>query len=195
MKLVITLALLIPFASSLAQTPWTLKKNDDGIRIYTRMVPDSKLKEYKAMVQIAAPMQSILNELLEAPKYTGDCISGESYYVTQKGADQHVFYAIKKLPWPVRDRDVVTLLTVEQLSDNTVKLHIESHPQGVPVQENAIRIQEVKGFWLLEERDGITTVTQQLHIDPEGSLPPLVTNSLLIKGPYKTFSDLQQIGS
>ncbi|MDC8005237.1 START domain-containing protein [Aureisphaera galaxeae] len=194
-RIVFTLALIFQSFLVFAQTPWTLKKDASGIRIYTRMVPDSKLKEYKAMTQVDVPLQSILDELLDAPKYTEEPISGESYYVTQKGENQHVFYALKKLPWPIKNRDVVTQLTVERISSKKVMLHIESLPDGIPIVENAIRIQQVEGFWLLEEEDGTTTITQQLYLDPEGSLPPVVTNSLLIKGPYKTFSHLQQIGS
>lgn len=194
-RIILTLVFVFQIALLFGQTPWTLKKNNDGIRIYTRMVPESQLKEFKAMTQVEVPLQLILDELLEAPKYDGNSVSGTSYYVTQTGSNTHVFYAMKKLPWPVRNRDVVTQLTVERISENKVKLHIESLPDGIPSKENAIRIQEVKGFWLLEETNGSTTVTQQLYLDPEGSLPAVVTNALLIKGPYKTFSDLQQLGS
>ena len=47
------------------------------------------------------------------------------------------------------------------------------------------------GYWLLEENEGQTKVTQQLFINPEGNLPPFVINSLLIKGPYNTFKNLR----
>jgi hypothetical protein len=47
------------------------------------------------------------------------------------------------------------------------------------------------GFWLLEKIGNTTKVTQQLFINPEGSLPTFVVNSLLIKGPFKTFSELR----
>ena len=47
------------------------------------------------------------------------------------------------------------------------------------------------GHWLLEEMNGKTKVTQQLFLDPEGSLPPFIVNNLLIKGPYKTFTELK----
>ena len=194
-KSVFIIAFIFLSTLSFAQTPWSLKKDVDGIRIYTRMVPESKLKEYKAMTQVKTPLASILHELLDAPPYTGHCISGESYYVKQIGERQHVFYALKKLPWPIKDRDVVTQLTVEKISDKKVILHIKSLPKGLPEKEGAIRIKDVNGFWLLEEENGTTTITQQLYLNPEGSLPPVVTNSLLIKGPYKTFSHLQQIGS
>ena len=49
------------------------------------------------------------------------------------------------------------------------------------------------GFWLLEEKNNKTMVTQQLYLDPEGSLPPFIVNKLLVKGPYKTFSVLQDL--
>lgn len=133
-----------------------------------------------------------MSELLDAPQYTDDCEAGQSFYVSQRGQNGHVFYARKELPWPVRNRDIVTLLTVEKISSKKVKLHLESLPDGIPEKEKTIRIKELMGFWLLEEKSGKTHVTQQLFINPEGSLPSAITNALLIKGPFKTFKELQK---
>lgn len=193
MKKTVCLVILSLIAfSSIGQENWKLKKDAKGIQIYTRSLADSNFKEYKATTSIAVALKSVLNELLDAPDYTEDCKAGVSYYVSNYGENQHVFYARKDLPWPLQDRDIVTLLTVEYISDKKIKLHLESLPEGIPARGKSIRIKELMGFWLLEETDGITHITQQLHLDPEGSLPPAIVNSLLVKGPFKTFTELQK---
>jgi hypothetical protein len=177
---------------AIAQNDWGLKKDAQGIKIYTRSVNDSPIKEYKATTILNSSIDKVLSELLNAPQYTDDCESGQSFYVTRRGNNQHVFYARKELPWPVRNRDIVTLLTVQKISATKVKLHLESLPEGIPEKQKTIRIKELMGFWLLEEENGKTKVTQQLYLNPEGSLPSAITNALLIKGPFKTFTELQK---
>ncbi|NRA92241.1 MAG: hypothetical protein HRU26_06070 [Psychroserpens sp.] len=174
-----------------AQSNWTLKKEAQHIKIYTRDAQNSNLKEFKAMTTVNVSSNHILKELLEAPNYHENCEPNISYYVKEIAKDQHVFYAHKDLPWPLKDRDIVTLLTVEKIDTNTTKLVLESLPEELPSKDKTIRIRTLMGYWLLEEHDGKTTVTQKLFLDPEGSLPPFVVNSLLIKGPYQTFKDLR----
>ena len=70
---------------------------------------------------------------------------------------------------------------------------IEGLPEGIPEREKTIRIKNLMGYWLLEQKaDQETMVTQQLFLNPEGSLPAFVINSLLVKGPFKTFQDLRR---
>lgn len=175
-----------------AQSNWKLKKEAKSIKIYTRSFKDSNVKEFKATTMLKSSMEDILAELLNAPDYFDNCPSGISYKVGKLTQDKYVFYAKKDLPWPIKDRDIVTLLTVKKISENKVKLCLESLPEGLPKLDKTIRIKNLMGHWLLEERNGQTDVTQQLFFDPEGSLPPLIVNSLLIKGPYKTFSELHK---
>ena len=144
---------------------------------------------------INTPSKTILDELLEAPDYYEGCESNVSYYVKELSNNQHVFYAHKDLPWPIKDRDIVTLLTVDKIDKNTIKLTLESLPDELPKKDKTIRVKKLMGYWLLEEMDSKTMVTQQLFLDPEGSLPPFVVNNLLIKGPYKTFKDLHELVS
>lgn len=190
-KLIVFLFTLSVISLSQSQTPWKLKKADNDISIYTRSIPNKKLNEYKAVTRIDTAIENVIKELVTAPKYYKGCEPGISYYVKKLKKNQHVFYAHKDLPWPVKDRDLITLLTVEKLSDTRYKLKLESLPNAIPKKEKTIRIKELIGFWLLEEIGLTTKVTQQLYVNPEGALPTFVVNSLLVKGPFKTFSELR----
>lgn len=190
----IVLMLLLSFSIlGFSQTDWNLKKESSNIKIYTRDTSDSNLKEFKAITLIDTPSKVILDELLDAPDYYEGCESNISYYVKELENNQHVFYAHKDLPWPIKDRDIITLLTVEKIDTLTTKLTLESLPDELPKKSKTIRVKKLMGHWLLKEMDNKTLVTQQLFLDPEGSLPPFIVNNLLIKGPYKTFRKLQEL--
>lgn len=171
--------------------PWTLKKQENNISVFTRSLPGKSFKEYKAVTKIQCSLESVLDELLTAPQYSAEFMPGISYSIKEEDR-KHLFYAYQDLPWPLRDRDVVSQLTVEMLSKDTYKLTISGAPEALPEKEKALRIHDLTGFWLLE-RDGTTIkVTQQLYVDPEGSLPAIVVNGLLVDGPFKTFLQLRQ---
>lgn len=184
--------LLFSSLTSVAQSDWALKKNANAIKIYTREIPNETIDEYKAITTIDAKIESVVSELINAPQYNDTSDSGISYYVKQLSENQHVFYAHKALPWPIRDRDIITLLTVEKISDTKYKLILKSLPDAVPEKDNTIRIKNLVGHWILEEDDNKTKITQQLFVNPEGALPSFVINNLLVKGPFKTFSELRQ---
>lgn len=175
-----------------SQEQWILKKHTNNIKIYTRSSENNAFDEYKAVTSIDTSIDSILDELLMAPNYYENCPSGISHYVKAIGENQHVFYVHKTLPWPIKDRDVVTLLTVKKISKHKVKLVLEALPNEIPLKDKIIRVKTLMGYWLLEEKENKTIVTQQLFLNPEGSLPPFIVNSLLVKGPYKTFKELQK---
>ncbi|WP_299128517.1 START domain-containing protein [uncultured Winogradskyella sp.] len=171
---------------------WKLRKYENNIKILTRALPKKALDEYKAETIINNSIEAILDELLTAPSYNKSYQPGVSYYVDKVSNNQHTFYVYKALPWPIKNRDLITLLTVHRLSEHKIKLVLEGLPDALPKKDQTIRIKDLQGHWLLEEINGKTKVTQQLFVNPEGSLPPFIINLLLIKGPFKTFSHLRK---
>ena len=192
-KLVFTYISIFLSLNAFSQTEWKLRKDDNNIKIFTRGLPNENFNEYKAKTEINSPIEAVVKELLTAPSYFENCPSGISYYVKKLNTNQHVFYAHQDLPWPVKDRDLITLLTVEKLSETKYNLKLESLPNALPVKGKTIRIKKLMGYWFLKEKNKKTQITQQLFVDPEGSLPTFIVNKLLIKGPYKTFSELREI--
>lgn len=176
-----------------AQTDWTLSKNKEGIKIYVRDVTTSSHKEYKAVCTVESSVESVLKALLDAPPYDDGAPDNQSYLLKKMGSNQHVFYAKKSLPWPIRDRDVITMLTQENQQNGGIKINLSAYPDGLPEKENTIRIKELSGYWLIEKiDDSQVRITQQLYLNPEGSLPAAITNSLIVKGPLKKFQAIKE---
>jgi len=196
MKSIISFALLLFSLSSLvtnAQSDWELSKDKLGIKIYLRDVATSSHKEYKAVCTVEASLENVLKALLDAPPYFDKAPDNQSYLLKKIGANQHVFYAKKNLPWPIKDRDVITMLTEKKQEDGVIKIELSAYPNGLPEKENTIRIKELTGHWLIEQlEDSKVRVTQQLYLNPGGSLPSAITNSLIVKGPLKKFQSIKK---
>lgn len=190
MKTFYFLCVLIPLIS-FGQNPWKLAKSHNDVQIWTREYKNSKLKEYKATTYIQTSIKHILHELLDAPQYDENHKEGVSHLIKVDNND-YFFYVRNKLPWPIKDRDVVSKLSLEQISPNKVKLYINAAPDELPSVNSTLRIKELMGYWLLENTDNAVKVTQQLYINPEGALPAFVINSLLVSGPYETFLMLKK---
>lgn len=184
------LLILIPL-SIWSQDDWSLSKDSEGIKIWVRNFENSQYKEYKAMTSIKTSLDEVLNELLTAPLYKDNCEDGISHLVKISNNEDYIFYVKNDFPWPINDRDVVSKLKLNRISDNKVEVNISSASKEVPEIKNTLRVRELVGHWLLEEKNGYVQVTQQLYVNPEGTLPSFITNSLLVIGPFRTFQNLK----
>ncbi len=178
--------------SNIAPSSWQLKKDDNGIQIYTRKIDGSNFKEYKAETFINASVDEVVHELLyRAPNYTASYEYGINYLVEEKVIGQRVYYAKHKMPWPLKDRDVVSTIEVIHKNASSAKIEIRATPEKFMYDENVIRIKDIKGYWLIERFGKGVKLTQQLHLDPRGNIPAFVSNSFILKGPFKLFSELK----
>ena len=173
---------------------WELKKTESNIKIYTRDVAGSDLKEFKATTVFKnVTMSDVLKQIYEAPAYHDNSNFSISYTIENLNSQaERYFYYSEELPWPLKNRDVVTKLALEEQDSNTVFLSIKVMPEGIPQKEKTIRIQDLKGSWLLEKHPDGIRATQQIYMDPGGIVPAFIVNSLIVKGPLKTFTTLKK---
>jgi hypothetical protein len=183
--------MFLPLSGSTPEE-WKLKKSKYNIDIYTRSYPDSAFKEFKATSIIDTTFEELLQELYDAPMYTPCCVFNLSYLISIDKEDSRFFYYKQEMPWPLKDRDVVTELKLVEQTEDRIYLTIETVVDVLDVKDNCLRIEKLSGFWLLEkEGDGIRA-TQQIHMDPGGRVPAIVVNPLIVKGPFKTFAELHR---
>lgn len=173
---------------------WSLKKRKDQIEIYTRDSGNNGLKEFKATTVFETSFETLLEELYYAPTYEKSCNFNTSYRIHKDDlTDGYYFYYKEKLPWPLKDRDVVTRLYVIKQTPKEVFLGIEAVPGVLPKEDQTIRITDLKGSWhLVQQEDGGIKATQQIYMDPAGKVPTFIVNSLIVKGPLKTFTSLKR---
>lgn len=189
--------LLLPlsiFSGTLDFDEWKLEKSSDNINIYTRNVEGHSLKEFKATTVFKnVTMEEVLKEIYEAPSYYKNPEFGVSYFVEELSFQRERFYYYSEsLPWPVKNRDAVTKLCAVQETQDKIVLVIKATPNSLPKKSSTIRIQELDGSWVLEKHPSGIKATQQIYMDPGGMVPSFITNSLIVRGPLKTFSALRK---
>lgn len=174
---------------------WILRKEEDGITIYTRSVPGSSFDEFKAIISISnTSLAEVLGIILDANNYPGliaDC--SESKILVQKGKYYDIHYLSIRAPWPIKDRDAIYESTTTFINEGK-QAHVSLTPLGnyLDEKENIVRMYNGVGYWEVEELERKSVkITYQFHGSPEGLLPAWLSNSVIVANPFKTLQNLR----
>ena len=176
---------------------WEFIKEQDGIRLYRRNVPGTRLDEFKGETVIDARIDVIGMALRDVPAYPTwmpDC--QQIRFVEKFDEENFIFYQIQNAPWPIIDRDAVVKVSTIidwEVGRFTVTLQDIEDPRVPPVP-NLVRLAHLSGQWHVEFLDrGHSRVTYTFTADPAGALPINMVNANLQKAPYTTLQGLRHI--
>lgn len=191
-----TMAALAVFISqsTFAEEPWVLAKESEGIKVYTRNVANSPLREFKGEIELGTNPETVVKALKDAGsfrKWMPDVVVSELLSSTDK--DQY-HYLENAAPWPVSNRDGVYHFTYSRSDEGgavvtTVK--VEAAPDYAPQREGKVRIPKSDGFWKIVPVGNGVNITYQIHADPGGSVPGWMANTTVVDTPFKTLKSLR----
>lgn len=181
------------FSFSMSEFDWKLKKEKKGIKVFTKNVSDTHIKEFKAEMTVKTTIHEVRNIILD-----GNHLHTWIHKVTQSKTvksisnDKRIVWFAMDLPWPVKNRDQVSELTVIPISDKVIKIQIlPDATNAFPEKEAYMRVHEFKGYWLLEQENDMVKITQNMYVNPGGNLPSWFINSIIDKAPYQSFLNLK----
>lgn len=173
---------------ALWQNPWELVVNKEEIKIYVRKSDSSSIKEYRAMMLVKAPMDSVIKKILDVKNLkTWNYKTTNTSLVKKISDTSWVFYMQNDLDWPIKDRDHVSRVVMKKMKKECI---ITLTPENNLIKENPdfIRVKNFRGIWFLKKIDEKQTqIIQQLYGDPESYVPAFIINSMLTKAPFETF--------
>jgi hypothetical protein len=189
-----TVALFVGTAA-FADAPWSLAKESDGIKIYVREVPGSRLREFRGEIELTTDGERVVEVLQDAEsfrKWMPDVVTSDLLQLT---ATEQFHYVENAAPWPVAHRDGVYHFTYSRSEDTgaavtTVK--VEAVPNHVPAVKGKVRIPRADGYWKLVPTSTGVAVTFQMHADPGGAIPSWLANQTVVDTPFKTLQALRQ---
>ncbi len=181
------------FAFTTSGGDWTLKKDKDGIKIYTRSVADSQLKEYKAITLVKTDINSAKTLILDFasyPEWQHNCSTAK---LVKKSSDHELYsYVITDAPWPVSDREVVVRTDISE-QNGVITMKMTAIDDLVGKSKSMVRIPAMTGFWQLTDKgNGTVEIMQQVHADPGGSIPDWLANSAVVDTPFKTLLNMKK---
>lgn len=199
MKSGIFLALLITFTGFLhAQEEWKLEKEKSGILVYTRKGDDTKLKEYKGITTVDAPIKEVadfINNVGEWDKIMYKCKEKSPRVLKQVSKNEYYAYLEISSPFPASDRDAIVLYTnYPPERDGSILIEFKAHPNFIPEKKGVVRVPEINGYWkLIPVSDKKTKVIHQSLSAPGGKVPAGLANTAAVDAPFTTLEKLKAI--
>jgi hypothetical protein len=189
------LLLILLFINPFPNSEWNLKKDKNGIKVYTRSVENSSFDEFKGTTSIEKiSLSEVLDVILDVKNYESlfpDCMNPK--VLKQEGKYYDIHHIQVKAPWPIKNRD--TVYEQKAVVDKNGKYAIVSlKPLSdyIPENKDFVRIREGSGFWELTEDDSNNVnVIYQFHGEPGGDIPAWLANSFVVSQPFETLKNLR----
>ena len=174
---------------------WILKKDKEGIRVFTRKTPNFKFDELKVECDLEGSLSALAAVLLDVNNHikwsykTAKCQLLKSTDTTDI-----FFYTEIECPWPFENRDVAVHMNLTQDNENKVMTVIaQSADAYLPEKDNIVRMKYSRVTWLVTPNNkGHLKVEYKVQIDPGGSIPAWLLNAFASKGPIESFTKLKE---
>lgn len=194
--------ILIPLLSILcliyadSKAEFTVEKEKNGIKVFTRKIDGSALKEFKGVTSIKTSLTSLVALMNDTDSYTQwlhECTAAK--LVQAINLKERITYTVIHAPWPVSDRDTVTYSKISQdPKTKIVTIYLKGMADKYPAQPGKVRVPSLKGFWqFIPNKNGYVTVIYQLHSEPGGSIPDAIANSTTTDIPYNTLLNMHRV--
>lgn len=177
-----------------ADSDCELRKDEEGIKIYSCKSGQSKYKVIKADFTVNTTLSEFAQVMLDIDQYTTwQYNTVKSRVIKKINEHEVVYYTEISAPWPLNNRDVTVHLTIT--TDHTKKLVVSSRSvEGyIPKKENTVRVPMSNATWVVTaESDTRLRVNYTLQVEPGGSVSPWMINMVSDEGPFESFRDLRK---
>ncbi len=194
-KFFITFTLLFSvFYNVKAQDKWELRKNENGITIYSRR--EGKIIHLKLNTEFDCTPERLERELLNIEGYPNWVYGNKRSGIIKKVSNRNLIYFTEAhLPWPIKDRDLVIELTINPATgNNPLIIQAKSVDGYLPPKDHFIRVPYSLATWKAMPVPGNKIKLEYtFSLDPGGSIPGWLVNWTIAKGPYESFLKLGEI--
>lgn len=188
-----TLLLCLCCAVSPAQGVWKLRRDEDGIKVFTTNTINSDFKSIKVECTVKATLPALIAFLMDIDKQH-DWVynTRSSQLLKQLAPNEVIFYAEVSVPWPGTNRDYVAHFTINQVSPSLTIIDSRAEPDLLPEKEGLIRVRRSVAHWQITTvSPDVQQIVYTVSFDPAGAIPAWLTNLFVTKGPFQTFQQLR----
>ena len=178
-----------------AQNEWKQRVNKEGITVFSKQAPGSKLNIIKVECSITATLSQLVATILDVNSGSQWLYSTKSCSLVKQVSPAELYYYSEiSFPWPATNRDFVAHMSVTQnLSTKTVTINAANIEGMIPVKPGIVRMLHSVGQWNIFPKEKNTLIIEYvLQADPGGSLPSWLTTIFDTKGPFETFKKLRE---
>lgn len=194
------MAILLVSTPAIAADDWTLGKDEDGIRVYSR-VPETvnqTAREIRAVVEIEATPEALLSLVLDYPIAPEWRQSIKEMTMYERIDDTNWFIkVVTDLPWPLSDREMVIKVELHRDAETGTIIYA-FHGAGEFAETEAQR-QETESlvgyFRFTPKENGRTEATYQSVFASPLPVPGWIIDRMIYSFPYNQMSEMRKRSS
>jgi hypothetical protein len=183
-------------AGVFAQAAWKLTTEENGVKIYSRSSPDSKIKTLKVETELEATVSQLVALLIDVPASENWVYHTKSCTLIRKVSASEMFYHTEaSLPWPLSNRDFVSHMRIHQDPvSKVVTVDAPAIPGEIPPKKGIVRVTNGKGSWVITPfaKDRVR-MEYTLMVDPGGYLPAHIVNIFAVHGSLETVKGMKKL--
>ena len=187
---------ILCFNNCFSQTEWSLKKDKDGIQVYTGKLADSKFNAIRVTCKLKGNLSALASILLQPELQPEWVIATKTSKLVKRLANNHIYYYnIATIPWPLENRDMVIDLLIHQDSlTKKMMIYASAIDKIMPPIKGLERIPYSQAIWEVTPiAANEIQVDYTLKINPGGGIPAWVVNMFIAKAPFESFYNLSRI--
>jgi hypothetical protein len=177
-----------------AQADCKLRKDEDGIKVYTCNTDTSKFKSIKVETELNCSLDNLELCLLDFENYIHWQYNTTESKALKKISDtEFIYYARIEAPWPVSDRDMVVRLRSQRTGDQLL-ISANSEPGILAEKKDLVRVPASRSQWLVKEKSKEhLEIKYEIQIDPGGNVPAWLVNWVCANAPLQSFQALKRL--
>jgi len=182
------------FAQTSETDGWKLAKDKQGIKVYTRCLEGSKLKELKVYTELNTSPEVLVQILMDVSHYNNWTENIKYSKLLKKISEEEIIiYSELKTLWPFDNRDAVDRARIQwSVNKDTVTFEIKSIRDYIPEKEGVVRMPLADGEWRIYRMSpDKVKVVYHFAVDPGGRIPSWLVNMFIVDGPIKTLNNLK----
>lgn len=190
------IALTFALGYCYAQENCKLKKDKEGIKVYTCDENESKFKSLRAEFLLpGVTIDQLKNTLLDGDLYKSWQYNMIESRVLEKINDHEaIVRSVIDAPWPVTNREMIVQVSITgDLEQNVLTVRANAIKSEYPMNDALVRVPFSEARWevaIVNNKD--LSIQYFLRIDPGGSVPTWLVNMAMAEGPYVTFKNLRE---
>jgi hypothetical protein len=178
-----------------SQENWKLRKDKNGIKVYSRATTNYKFDELKVECEVDGTISQLAALLFDVNTQYEWAYKTKKSELLKKVNDADVFFYTEiECPWPYDNRDMVVHMTMQQNPANKVlSVQAKNVDNYLPLKKGIVRLKYSSAVWT------VTPVSKQrikivyrIQLDLGENIPAWLTNMFAVDGPYDTFSNLKK---
>jgi hypothetical protein len=179
-----------------ADSDWSLARERDGIKVWTKLEPNAPLRSFRATMTISSSLAGLVSLIMDTDNASAWTYKIERIDVLKRDDDKGSFAIRVKssFPWPMSDRDAVVEGQIAQDENGVVTIRSKASPDLYPVDPDYIRMPEMNGLWTFKPLGNKQVeVTMEGYGNPGGSIPKAAINLLIHETPYMTLKGMRKV--